>query len=101
MANRYEAAGSESRFEPGSRGKGLTNRLGIKSVREIESRDSDSLLAATQSTIDITRVDQRFTAHDIRRMHRLWLQKIYAWAGEYRQVNLTKGRFMFAAANQG
>jgi cell filamentation protein len=49
--------------------------------------------------IDETRVDQRFTAADIRRMHRLWLGEIYVWAGEYRQVNMAKGEFMFAAAN--
>jgi len=33
-------------------------------------------------------------------MHKLWLGEIYPWAGQYRQVNLTKGAFMFAAANQ-
>jgi hypothetical protein len=33
-------------------------------------------------------------------MQRLWLREIYVWAGEYRQVNMTKGEFMFAAANQ-
>jgi cell filamentation protein len=31
-------------------------------------------------------------------MHRLWLGDVYAWAGEYRQVNIGKGGFMFAAA---
>ena len=30
-------------------------------------------------------------------MHRLWLGEIYVWAGEYRQVNMGKGDFMFAA----
>jgi cell filamentation protein len=45
-------------------------------------------------------VEQRFTAEDIRRMHRLWLGEIYVWAGEYRQVNMGKGDFMFAAAGQ-
>jgi len=40
----------------------------------------------------------RFTASDIREFHRLWLGDIYAWAGEYRQVNVSKGDFPFAAA---
>lgn len=33
-------------------------------------------------------------------MHRLWLGEIYVWAGEYRQVNVSKAGFMFAAASQ-
>ena len=33
-------------------------------------------------------------------MHKVWLGRIYEWAGDYRQVNLTKGSFSFAAARQ-
>lgn len=33
-------------------------------------------------------------------MHRRWLGGIYAWAGTYRQVNISKGGFPFAAANR-
>ena len=32
-------------------------------------------------------------------MHRLWLGRIYSWAGEYRQVNLSKDGFTFAMAH--
>lgn len=100
MAGRYDAEGPEAESEPGSRGRVLRNRLGITSVREIERRESEALLAATQAAIDETRIDQRFTAEDIRRMHRQWLGEIYVWAGDYRQVNIAKGEFMFAAAGQ-
>ncbi len=62
--------------------------------------ESESLLGATERLIDETRVDQRFSAADICRMHKLWLGRIFAWAGEYRQVNMGKDGFMFAAANQ-
>ena len=44
--------------------------------------------------------DHRFTATDICRMHRLWLGRIYAWAGKYRQVNVKKDSVSFAAAAQ-
>ncbi len=30
----------------------------------------------------------------------MWLGNIYPWAGKYRQVNVAKDDFMFAAANQ-
>jgi cell filamentation protein len=100
MAGRYDADGPEAEFEAGSHGRVLRNRLGIKSVRQIERKESETLLAATEQMIDETRIDQRFTANYVRRMHRLWLGEVYVWAGEYRQVNMAKGDFMFAAANR-
>jgi cell filamentation protein len=98
--NRYRAEGPEAEYEPGSRGRVLRNRIGIRSVREMVERESAALVAATQRLIDETRVDQQFTAADVQRVHRLWRGEIYVWAGEYRQVNLGKGEFMFAAAGQ-
>jgi cell filamentation protein len=97
---RYKAEGPEAEFEPGSRGRVLRNLIGINSVREMERAESEALLAATQATIDDARIDQGFTAADILAMHRRWLGKIYAWAGDHRQVNISKGEFMFAAAGQ-
>lgn len=98
MSNRYSATGAETEFEPGSRGRVLRNLLGIRSVRQIQERESNALMVATERAIDTTRQDQRFTASDVRAWHTSWLQGIYAWAGKYRQVNVTKGDFMFAAA---
>lgn len=100
MADRYSAQGPEAEFEPGSRGRVLRNLPGISLVREMEHRESEALVAATQYMIDATRQDQCFTANDICKMHKVWLGEIYEWAGEYRQVNIAKGDFMFAAAGQ-
>jgi cell filamentation protein len=100
MAGRYDAPGSETEFQPGSRGRVPRNRLGITSVRLIRHAESETLLAATQQMIDGTDTNQRFTAGDIRSMHRRWLGELYEWAGEYRQVNIAKGGFMFAAASR-
>lgn len=80
MPGRYAAVGPEAEFQPGSRSRVLRNRLGITTVRELERRESEALLAATQQTIDETRVDQRFTADDVRRIHHHWLRDIYEWA---------------------
>lgn len=98
--NRYSAHGVETEFEPGSRGRVLRNLQGIRSVREMHRRESAALLSATEHMIDITRQDQRIRTNDVCAIHRIWLGGIYQWAGEYRQVNLTKGDFMFAAAGQ-
>jgi cell filamentation protein len=63
----------------------LRNLQGIRSIREMERRESAALLTVTEVMIDTTRQDQRFTADDIRGMHRRWLGDIYEWAGEYRR----------------
>lgn len=97
---RYQPRGIEAEFEPGSRGRVLRNLAGIRSVREMARRESAALLAATQRLIDETAMEQRFTAGDVCRIHRLWLGEIYPWAGQYRQVNIEKDGFPFAAANQ-
>ena len=91
MTGRYDANGPESEFQPGSRGRVLRNRRGITSVRQLEREESEALLAATQQSMDETRVDQRFAAGDIRLMHQQWLGELYAWAGKYRTVNISKG----------
>ncbi len=98
--SRYEAHGIETEFESGSRGRVLRNMLGIRSVREMHRAESAALLIATNQLIDETTETQRFTASDIRNIHRRWLGAIYAWAGEYRSVNIAKHDFMFAAADQ-
>lgn len=54
----------------------------------------------SEELIDTYSPDHRFTSDDIRRIHRIWLAPVYAWAGEYRKVNMTKGGFTFAAAAQ-
>ena len=33
-------------------------------------------------------------------MHKVWLGRVYEWAGAYRRVNISKGEFPFAAAAQ-
>ena len=99
-SDRYEACGAEAEFEPGSRGRVLRNLVGVRSLREMQRLEAECLLAATEEAIAETRDDQRFDATDLCRWHRDWLGGLYVWAGEYRQVNLTKGELMFAAAEQ-
>lgn len=97
---RYDASGFvEGQFEPGSRGRVLRNLIGIKRKREMEAVESRELLRTTEALIHLYDRDHRFTAEDLRTMHRQWLGHIYEWAGNYRNVNLAKGGFTFAAAH--
>jgi len=99
--SRYDTSSlPEAQFESGSRGRVLKNKLGIKSKREMDEAESVALKAAIDKLIGTYDKDHRFTAADIRAMHKIWMGNIYEWAGEYRQVNVSKGDFHFAAAKQ-
>jgi len=56
-------------------------------------------LRAMDELFDSYGRDHRFTADDIRKIHKAWLGPLYAWAGQYRKVNLSKDDFPFAVAD--
>jgi cell filamentation protein len=91
---------TESQFEPGSRGRVLRNQLGIIKKREIEEIETQALQAVIDTLFGKYDADVRFKESDVKTIHKLWLGEIYEWAGAYRQVNLSKDDFTFAAANQ-
>jgi cell filamentation protein len=99
-ADRYAAGSGQTEAEPGSRGRVLRNLLGIKRVREMDQLESSALLSATEKLIDQVTMDQRFDAAFICRAHQLWLGGIYPWAGQYRQLQLSKDGFHFADAGR-
>jgi cell filamentation protein len=96
VKGKHEAAGPEVEFEPGSRGRVLRNLLGITRVRDMHTAESQALELAQIDAVDHYGPNHRFTADDIRALHRLWLGPIYSWGGEYRGVNIGKGGFQFA-----
>lgn len=96
MTTKYEPAGTQAEFESGSRGKVLRNRLGILRVRDMSVAESHALLFAQEDAVEKYGTDHRFRASDIRALHKLWLDPIYPWAGQYRTVNIGKGGFQFA-----
>jgi cell filamentation protein len=95
---RYAAQGVEAEFEPGSRGKVLRNKLGIQRIRDMQQAESEALEAVQEWALSQFDTRHGFTAEDVAKLHRQWLGGIYAWAGEYRQVNVSKGGFLFAHA---
>jgi cell filamentation protein len=87
----------EDQYEPGSRGRVLKNLLGITSKREMSRMETRKLFNTTDVLIKTMHRDQRFTSEAICHMHHMWMESIYAWAGSYRQVNMSKGGFPFAS----
>jgi cell filamentation protein len=90
----------EAQLEPKSHGRVLKNLLGVTRKRAMDQVEAREQLRALEELIGLYDERHRFTAADVRRIHRIWLGPIYAWAGEYRQVNVSKGDFPFAAARQ-
>lgn len=97
--DRYDSSDlDESHYEPGSRRRVLKNLRGITSKREMDQLEGREQVRALEDLATFYGKDHRFTAADICRIHTLWLGGLYAWAGRYRQVNVKKGTFSFAAA---
>ena len=88
----------EAQFEPGSRGRVLKNLLGIKKKRDMDAAETAEQERAFAGMLAIYGAGHRFTTRDICDMHKAWLGAIYPWAGKYRNVNVSKGGFSFAAA---
>jgi cell filamentation protein len=98
VTNRYQPTGIQAEFELGSRGRVLRNLLGIRRVGDINLAETQALEIAQDLVLDRFDAAQRITAQDICLMHALWLEDIYAWAGQYRTVNIGKDGFQFAHA---
>lgn len=54
---KYQASGTASEFEPGSRGRVLRNLLGIIRVRDMHQAESQALELAQQAAIE--QIDHR------------------------------------------
>lgn len=92
------ASGPEAEYEPGSRGRVLRNIKGIRSKREMDQSEIDALAEVQDAYLDVIGPDTAITSELVCRMHRDWLGKIYAWAGSYRTVDMSKGGFTWPPA---
>lgn len=96
---KYDTSGLiENQFEPGSHRRVLRNLLGIKRKRAMDKVEAAEQLRTLEELTHIYGRTHKFTAADICKIHKIWLGRIYAWAGQYRNVNTSKGDFSFAAA---
>ena len=97
--SRYlSATGMEAETEPGSRGRVLRNRLGIRRKREIDRAEYEAFRVAQASSLARITPETPFTAALLCEMHREWLGDLYAWAGQYRTVEMEKDGFRWPPA---
>lgn len=99
MTRRYDT-GSQGEYQPGSNDTVLLNQLGITSSAEMDDVELDLLLKLYDKVLSEVKANQSITVADIKEWHHSWLGNIYEWAGKERSVNMSKGDFHFAAAEQ-
>lgn len=80
-------------YEPGAEAGVLANRKGIKTAEEIDLVEAVLLQLCKTSSLAWIDDETQITASIIKRLHKAWLGSLYAWAGEYRTVNLAKGSY--------
>lgn len=99
-SDRYRAAGAQSEYQPGSNDAVLANRLGITDPADMAEAELVLLDKLYQAVLVKDLPRRHLTVDDLRAWHRRWLGNVYAWAGQDRSVNVSKGAFHFAAAAQ-
>ncbi len=98
--DRYDTSNlTEDQYEPGSEGTVLKNLRGITSREEMEIVETEELWRTQEYLLSEVEQDQIFTVLDVYGMHRTWLETVYSWAGNPRQVNVSKDGFTFAMAH--
>lgn len=98
MTNRYQSAGAEGKFEPGSNEQVLRNLVGITSANDMDELELQLLGELYDEVLLQNLPDRTLTVSDLKHWHHLWLGNVYAWAGQERSINVGKGGFQFATA---
>ena len=76
----------------------LPNHLGLKFAEEIALSEFEGFLSAEIALTESLTSRTRFNAAYILKIHKLSLCHLYSFAGKYRDVNISKAGFPFAAA---
>jgi cell filamentation protein len=69
----------------------LRNKLGLTDPAALERAEREALIAAYDQAALTYSEAHRFTADDVRALHRLFLGGIFDWAGTYRRIDLISG----------
>lgn len=76
----------------------LPNLLGLRSAEDIALSEFEGFLKAEIILTEKLSSRTKFDVSYILKIHKLSLGHLYSFAGKYRDVNLSKGGFPFAAA---
>ncbi len=88
--DKYSASQGESELLP--------NLLKLTDKQAIEQSEFEGFLFAELTLTDELSNKTRFNVKYIKKIHKLALSHLYSFAGKYRTVNMSKGGFLFPAA---
>ncbi len=101
MKNRYTTEkGIEGNFQKGSNQSVLANKLNIASKEEMDDVELGLLNLLYNDVYSSVSINQVITTKDICQWHKKWLGNVYHWAGNYRNVNMSKNDFHFTSSRQ-
>jgi cell filamentation protein len=83
---------------PDSQNETLPNLLNLESAEDISKSEFEGFLKAEILLTESLTSQTKFTVDYILKLHKLALEHLYSFAGKFRDVNLSKGGFPFAAA---
>ena len=76
----------------------LPNLLKLTDKQAIEQSEFEGFLLAELSLTEKLSIKTKFNVKYIKKIHKLALEHLYSFAGKYRTVNMSKGSFLFPAA---
>ncbi|WP_145858985.1 Fic/DOC family protein [Pedobacter suwonensis] len=83
---------------PNDQNEVLPNKLGLTSLTDINLSEFEGFLKAEIILSERLTPSTKFSVSYILGIHKLALSHLYSFAGKYRDVNISKGGFPFAAA---
>lgn len=94
--SRYNVTAKKAGIEKGV----LRNKLGLSNQKELE--DAETILLADAYEFFISKNNLNtftFNVEFLFSLHKYFLSTLYEWAGNIREVDISKGKMMFASVN--
>jgi cell filamentation protein len=88
--DRYDVSGNIEAEYVDAQGTVLVNRLNLVDREQLQLVEEDALVQAYERLISEVRVDTPLTNELIRKVHAAIFDRIYAWAGRWRTVTISK-----------
>jgi cell filamentation protein len=83
---------------PNNQDEVLPNKLGLTILEDISLAEFEGFLKAEIILSEALTARTKFNVSYVLKIHKLALSDLYSFAGKYRDVNISKGGFPFAAA---
>ncbi|OOE88634.1 Fic/DOC family protein [Salinivibrio sharmensis] len=98
--SRYQTQSSEAQYQPGSNERVLKNHMGVTDPTKMEDIEAVLLAKLYERVFTGGHFPRQVRVSTLASWHRQWLGNVYLWAGQVRNVELSKGGFRFTSPKQ-